>query len=121
MGTTGKIPFLETNVAEHALYELNVLRFSAVGSTRYRELFVSPTERVESTGREKWQNLERLGAGSPEGEGIRVARGAKELVPLSNYGRVYSMLRLGSKTARDDDIELIRFDHTSRYSSWFLE
>jgi hypothetical protein len=34
---------------------------------------------------------------------------------------VYSMLRFGPKTARYNDIELIRFDHTSRYPDWFLE
>jgi hypothetical protein len=91
-----------------------VLGLSAVRSTRYRQLLVTPAKRVESTGREKGQNLERLGAGSPESEGIGIARGAQQLIPFANYSRVYSMLRFGAFTAGYNDIELIRFDHTSR-------
>ena len=98
-----------------------MLGFATVGRAGNGELFVTPTQLIETAGCEERQNLERFGAGSPEGERVRVARCTKKFVAFPDYGCVYSMLRLGPQTAGDNDIELIRFDHTSRYSDWFLE
>jgi hypothetical protein len=114
--SAGEIALFELQVAEHLLDELDVFRLPTVGSTRNGQLLIAPVESVEAARREKWKDLERLGAGSPEGESVGVARRAEELVSLSNYRGVYSMLRLGPFTAGDCNIELVRLDHTSRYS-----
>ena len=117
MRTAGEISFFQLDVAQHSLYERYVLGLAAVGGAGDGELLVTPTHRIETTRREEWNYLERLGAGSPESEGIRVARSTEELVAFSNHRRVDSVLRFGSVTAGYCNIELIRFDHTSRYSS----
>jgi hypothetical protein len=114
----GEIALLQTKVAQHRLHELYVLGLSAMGCARNCELFVAPLQSVESAGREKWKHLEWLRAGAPEGERFGIARGAEELVALSNYRSMYSMLRLGSLTASYCNIELIRFDHNFKISSW---
>jgi len=111
----GEITFFETDVAEHPLHEQQVLGLAPVRRARHRELAVVPAQCVEAARREEWNYLERLGARSPEGKCVRIASGAEELVPFSDYRRVHSMLRLGYFTAADGNIELVRFDHTSRY------
>ena len=117
MRTAGEITFLETDVAEHFLHEHQVLGLPAVRRARHRELAVVPPQLVEAAGGEEWNYLERLGAGSPEGERVAVAGRAEKLVSFSDHRGVYSMLRLGSFPAGDCNIELVRFDHTSRYPS----
>ncbi len=115
--TTGEITFLETDVVEHFLHERDVLGLTAVGRARHREVRIIPAQCVEAAGSEEWNYLERLGARSPEGKCVGVARCAEKLVSFSDYRGVYSVLRLGSFTAGDSNIELVRFDHNSRYPS----
>jgi hypothetical protein len=82
-----------------------------MGRARYRELLLTPPERIEPAGAEEWKDLERFGAGAPVGEGVRIAGGAKQLVAIPNHGRVYSMFRLGSFPAGDYNIDFVRLDH----------
>jgi hypothetical protein len=117
VGAAGEISFFQLDVAQHSLYERYVLGLSAVGRAGNGELLVTPPHRVETAGREEWNYLKWLGAGSPKSEGVGIARGTEELVAFSNHRSVDSMLRFGSITAGYCNIELIRFDHTSRYSS----
>ena len=69
-------------------------------------------ERIKPTGAEKGNYLKWLRAGSPVGEGVRVARRAQQLVAFSDNGCVYSMFGFDLITARDGNIELVRLDHT---------
>jgi hypothetical protein len=110
--TAGEISFLEPDVAEHLLNERHVLGFSSVGRARHSELLVTPLECVESTGGEKRQHLEGLGAGSPVGERVTVARCAEELVAVSDYRGMDAVLRFDGITAGYSNIELVRLDHT---------
>jgi hypothetical protein len=90
--TAGEISFFQLDVAQHSLYERHVLGLTAVGRAGNGELLVTPAHRIETAGREEWNYLERLGAGSPESEGVRVARSTEELVAFSNHRSVDSML-----------------------------
>jgi hypothetical protein len=74
-------------------------------------LLFTPAERIEAAGAEKWKDLERFGAGAPEGERVCIARCAEQLVALPDYGGVYSMFRLGSIPAGDCDIDFVRLYH----------
>jgi hypothetical protein len=116
--TAGEVAFFEPDVAEHALHQIDMLGLAAVGRAGNGKLLVAPLECIEPAGGKKGQNLERLCAGSPEGERVRIARRAYELIALAYYGSVYSMLGFNSFAARDYDIELERFCHTSRHSRW---
>ena len=117
MRAAGEITFLESDVVEHSLHERDVLRLTAMRRARHRELRTLPAELVEAAGGEERNYLEGLGAGSPEGKCVAVAGGAQELISFSDYRGVYSVLRFGSFTATDCNVELVRFDHTSRYPS----
>jgi hypothetical protein len=117
VGTAGEITFLETDVVEHSFHEGDMLRLAAVRRARHRQLRSFPAELVEAAGGEERNYLEGLGAGSPEREGVAVAGSAEELIAFSDYGGVYSMFRFGALTSGDCNIELVRFDHTSRYPS----
>jgi hypothetical protein len=117
VGPAGEIAFLEADVVEHPLHERDVLRLSAVRRARYRELRSFPAQLIEAAGREERNYLEGLGAGPPERERVTVAGSAEELISFSDYGGVYSVFRFGALTAGDCNIELVRFDHTSRYPS----
>ncbi len=114
VGAAGEISLLEPDVAEHFLDDGDVLRLPTMGRARYRELLLTPPERIESAGAEEWKDLERFGAGAPVGERVRIAGGAKQLVAIPNHGGVYSMLRLGSFPAGDCNIDFVRLDHIPR-------
>jgi hypothetical protein len=59
---TGEITFLEADVREHLLDDIDVLGLAAMRCTRERELLISPTECVESSRFEEGDDLEWLGA-----------------------------------------------------------
>jgi acyl-CoA thioesterase len=94
------------------LDERHVLGFSSVGRARHRELLITPAERVESTRRQKREDLEWLRARSPVGERVTVARCAEELVAVSDYRGMDAVLRFDGITAGYSNIELVRLDHT---------
>ena len=121
MRTTREIAFLKTDVVEHLLHYRDVLRLSAMRRARHRELRSFPAKLIEAAGCEERDYLEGLGARPPERERVTVAGSAEELISFSDYRGVYSMFRFGALTAGDCNIELVLFDHTSRYPSWFLE
>jgi len=117
VGATRQIAFLEPDVVEHPLHQGDVLRLATVRGARDRELLSFPAQLIEAARREERNYLEWLGAGSPEREGLCVAGSAEKLVSFSDYGGVNSMFRFRALTAGHCNIELVRFDHTSRYSS----
>ena len=110
--TAGEISFLEPDVVEHLLHQGDVLWLATVRRARDCELLVAPAQRLESARGEKRQHLERLGTGSPVGERVSVARGAEELVPISDYRGVYPVLRFDRIATGYSNIKLVRFDHT---------
>jgi len=114
--STGEIAFLETDVVQHPLHQRHVLRLTAVRRARNSDLLLVPPQLVEPARGEERNYLEGLRTRSPEGKCVAVAGGAEELISFSDYRGVYSVLRLGPFAAADCNIELIRFDHTSRYS-----
>jgi hypothetical protein len=114
VGAAGEISLLEPKVAEHSLDDGDVLRLPTVGRARYRELLLTPPERVEAAGAKEWKDLERFGAGAPIGERVRVTGGAKQLVAIPDHRGVHSMFRLGSFPAGDCNIDFVRLDHIPR-------
>ena len=94
--------------AEIFLDEPDVLGITAVRGTGDGELLIAPVESIETARAQEREYLEGLGAGSPEGERIRIAGGAEELVTFSNDGGVYSMHGFDSVSARNCYIEFVR-------------
>ena len=101
----GEIALLEADGCEHALGDGRVLRLAAVRRAREREFLGAPLQIVEPARREQRHHLERLGAGAPHGDEVRIARAGHELVPLDD-GRVHAVPRLHGVAARDFDVEV---------------
>ena len=121
--TDGRLDALFANAdrSQTKAFQRDVLRLPAVGCARHRELRAFPAQLIEAAGSEERNYLEWLGARPPERECVTVAGGAEELISFSDYGGVYSVFRFGALTSGDCNIELVLFDHTSRYPSWILE
>jgi hypothetical protein len=111
VGPAGEISFFHSDVVQHLLDDGDVLGLATVRRAGDSELFVTPAQRIESAGAEKWNYLERFGAGSPVGKRIGIACRSNKLVTFADHCRVYTMLRFGAFTASDNYIELVRVDH----------
>jgi hypothetical protein len=104
VGTAGEVPFLEPDVAEHALHQSNVLGLATVRCTGHGELLVAPAERVEPSRGEKGDDLEGFGTGPPVRERISVPGSAEELIAFPDHRGVHSMFRFDPFTAGNCDI-----------------
>jgi hypothetical protein len=104
VGTAGQVPFLEANVAEHALHESYVLGLTAMRRAGHRELLVAPPERVEPSRAEKRDDLKGLGTGSPVRERFSIPSSADELIAIPHHRGVYSVFRFNPFPAGNCDI-----------------
>ena len=91
---------------KHSCRELHVLGLAPVRCARECELLAPPPARVEAARLEERKELERLGAGAPDGEKRRIAGAAQQLTIGTADCCMHAMTRLDRVSARCDDVEI---------------